>query len=144
MIKIEYPPYQPKIKTAGNREWIWDAGRKKWVALTPEEWVRQNFLQYLVQVKKYPAALIALEKEIETAGLKKRFDMVVYDNNHRPFMVVECKEMNVALTSSVLNQALQYNSVLQAPYLVITNGTHCYGFFCGDNSLRAIELLPEW
>ncbi|HMO62028.1 MAG TPA: type I restriction enzyme HsdR N-terminal domain-containing protein [Ferruginibacter sp.] len=144
MIKIEYPLYEPKIKVDAGREFIFDSTRKKWVVLSPEEWVRQNFLQYLIRVKNYPAALIAVEKEIETAGVKKRFDIVVYSNTHQPFMIVECKEMNVALTDLVLTQALQYNSVIQAPYLVITNGSHCYGFFCGDNSLKEITSLPAW
>ncbi|HQW94117.1 MAG TPA: type I restriction enzyme HsdR N-terminal domain-containing protein, partial [Ferruginibacter sp.] len=100
MIKIEYPPYQPKIKKdpafngrQADREFIFDEFRKRWVVLTPEEWVRQNFLQYLTQVKKYPASLIAVEKEIKTGELKNRFDIVVYDGNTKPWMMVECKEM---------------------------------------------------
>ena len=83
MIKIEYPPYQPKIKTEEGREMIFDEVRRRWVVLTPEEWVRQNFLQYLVQVMKYPASLIAVEKEIRLGELKKRFDIVVYDADTR-------------------------------------------------------------
>lgn len=97
MIKIEYPPYQPKIKTENGKEFIFDEFRKRWILLTPEEWVRQNFLQYLTQTKKYPASLIAIEKEIKLGELKKRFDLVVYDRNSKPWMIVECKEMNVAL-----------------------------------------------
>ena len=73
MIKIEYPAYQPKIKTVAGKEYIFDEVRKRWVMLTPEEWVRQNFLQYLLQVKKYPASLIAVEKEISLGGFKKTF-----------------------------------------------------------------------
>jgi len=142
MIKIEYPPYQPKIKEENGREFIFDAFRKRWVLLTPEEWVRQNFLQYLTQVKKYPASLIAIEKEIKLGDLKKRFDIVVYDKETKPWMIVECKEMNVALDKSVLDQVLRYNISLNVPYLVITNGSYCMACDCSQNELKEIDQLP--
>jgi hypothetical protein len=142
MIKIDYPAYQPKIKNEAGKEIIFDEVRKKWVLLTPEEWVRQNFLQYMVQVKKYPASLIAVEKEIKLGDLKKRFDIVVYDASSKPWMIVECKEMNVALNKNVLDQALRYNITMQVPYLVITNGSYCMAFQCVDNELKALSELP--
>jgi len=142
MIKIEYPPYQPKIKNEAGKEIIFDELRKKWVLLTPEEWVRQNFLQYLVQIKKYPASLIAVEKEIKLGDLKKRFDIVVYDAASKPWMIIECKEMNVELNKHVLDQVLRYNITLQVPYLVITNGSYCMAFQCMLNELKAITALP--
>ena len=142
MIKIEYPPYQPKIKTEARKEYIFDAIRKRWVLLTPEEWVRQNFLQYMVQVKKYPASLIAIEKEIELVDLKKRFDIVLY-KNAQPWMIVECKETAVALDRKVLDQVLRYNMSLKLPYLVITNGSYCYAFAVRENKLEEINELPE-
>ncbi len=142
MIKIEYPPYNPKIKKEKQREFIFDAVRKRWVVLTPEEWVRQNFLQYLIQVKKYSPALIAVEKEIQLGDIKKRFDIVVYDSNTQPLMLIECKEMNVDLTPQVLNQVLRYNIAMQVPYLVITNGAHCMAFACNNNALTELAALP--
>jgi len=142
MIKIDYPPYQPKIKIEDNKEIIFDEARKKWVLLTPEEWVRQNFLQYLVQVKKYPATLIAVEKEIKLADLKKRFDIVVYDAASKPWMIIECKEMNVELNKQVLDQVLRYNITMQVPYLVITNGSYCMAFQCINNELLELTALP--
>ncbi len=144
MIKIDYPPYQPKIKKEINKEFIFDEVRKQWVMLTPEEWVRQNFLQYLIQVKKYPAALIAIEKEIFLGDVKKRFDIIVYSKATQPWMLIECKEMNVSLDTAVLNQALRYNINLQVPYIVLTNGSHCYGFKTVDNALVELEALPEY
>ena len=141
MIKIEYPPYEPKIRTTDGNESIFDEVRKRWVVLTPEEWVRQNFLQYLIQVKQYPASLIAVEKEIQQNDVKKRFDIVVY-KNAAPWMIVECKEMNVPLDKKVLEQALRYNISLQVSYIVITNGSHCYAFSCENNSLNEIDSLP--
>lgn len=142
MITIEYPPYQPKIKKDAGKEFIFDEVRKKWIVLTPEEWVRQNFLQYLVQVKNYPASLIAIEKEIAVADTKKRFDIVVYDKNHQPFMIVECKEMNVELDNKTLDQVLRYNIPLQVPFLVITNGSYCFGFSTAGAVMNAIEEIP--
>ena len=142
MIKIEYPPYQPKIKTVTGKECIFDAIRKRWVLLTPEEWVRQNFIQYLIKIKNFPPALIALEKEIQLGELKKRFDVLVYDNNHQPWMMIECKAAEIKLDDTVLQQALRYNISLQVAYIVITNGGHCYAFFCENNSLNEIDSLP--
>ena len=150
MIKIEYPAYQPKIKTeagtagSAKSELIFDDIRKRWLVLTPEEWVRQNFLQYLILVKKYPASLIAIEKEIKLGDLKKRFDIVVYDRNTKPWMIVECKEMNVPLDKTVLDQALRYNITLQVPYLVITNGNYCMAMLLKDNTMKALKSLPEY
>jgi hypothetical protein len=144
MIKITYPAYQAKIKQEPGREMIFDEVRKLWVLLTPEEWVRQNFLQYLIQVKKYPAALIAVEKEIYLGDVKKRFDIVVYDKNTQPWMLVECKEMKVELNNMVLSQALRYNINLQVPYLVITNGVYGYAFTLLNQQLEEIDVLPEF
>ncbi len=142
MIKINYPKYQPKIKNENNKELIFDEVRKRWVILTPEEWVRQNFLQYLIQVKKYPAALIAVEKEIPLGDLKKRFDIVVYDKALVPWMIIECKEMTAELNKKVLDQILRYNIILQVPYLVITNGSYCMAFECVTNGLKQLLTLP--
>ena len=144
MIKIAYPPYQPKIKKEQGKEFIFDGIRKQWIMLTPEEWVRQNFLQYLTRVKKYPATLIAVEKEIQLGDLAKRFDIVVYDRNTRPWMIIECKEMDVVLTAQVLNQALRYNIALNVPFIVITNGTDCYGFAGNTGKLEDLHELPEY
>ena len=143
MIKIEYPPYQPKIKEEAGKEFIFDEFRKRWVILTPEEWVRQNFLQYLTQTKKYPASLIAIEKEIKLGELKKRFDIVVYDSDTKPWMIVECKEMNVVLDKSVLDQVLRYNTTLNVPYLVITNGSYCMALHLKENLMQTMDALPD-
>ncbi|MGG9970235.1 type I restriction enzyme HsdR N-terminal domain-containing protein [Ferruginibacter sp. SUN002] len=144
MIKIEYPSYQPKIKGESNKEFIFDEVRKQWLILTPEEWVRQNFLQYLMQVMQYPASLIAVEREIKLGELKKRFDIVVFDKDSKPWMIVECKEMNVALDTVVLNQVLRYNQVLQVPFLVITNGSNTVAYSTANNELTALLELPDF
>jgi len=144
VIKIDYPPYLPRIKKQDDKEFIFDEVRKKWVVLTPEEWVRQNFLQYLIQVKKYPAALIAVEKEIAVADTKKRFDIVVYSKNHQPFMIVECKEMSVVLDKRTLDQVLRYNINLRVDYLIITNGSYCYAFTTAGGVMNMAEDIPPF
>ena len=142
MIKIDYPSYQPKIKSVQEKEFIFDELRKQWTLLTPEEWVRQNFLQYLVQAKGYPSALIAIEKEIKLVDVVKRFDIVVYDYNSKPWMIVECKEMREALDEKVLQQVLRYNINLKASFVVITNGSYCYGFTGTGTKFSELENLP--
>ncbi|MEI9934083.1 MAG: type I restriction enzyme HsdR N-terminal domain-containing protein [Ferruginibacter sp.] len=142
MIKIVYPPYQPKIKKEDNKEFIFDEVRKQWVMLTPEEWVRQNFLQYLIHVQQYPASLIAIEKEMLLNDLKKRTDIIVYDKATKPWMIVECKEMNVALDEKVMQQILRYHQSIAVPYLVITNGSFCFGFEKVLNDFIEINQLP--
>ncbi len=142
MIKIEYPPYHPKIKEEAGKELIFDEARKRWVTLTPEEWVRQNFLQYLQLVKKYPVSLIAIEKEIKLGELKKRFDIVVYGKDSKPWMIIECKEMGVPLDKKVLDQVLRYNIILNVPYLVITNGSFCMALAVANGAFAEINDLP--
>ena len=144
MIKIDYPAYQPQIKKENNNEFIFDKLRKQWIVLTPEEWVRQNFLNYIILVKKYPSSLIAVEKEIKINGLKKRFDIVVYDTNSNPWMLIECKEMEVALTEKVLTQTLGYHSFLQSKFIVLTNGINCLAFENNNNQINAIPELPNF
>ncbi|HAO47796.1 MAG TPA: type I restriction enzyme HsdR N-terminal domain-containing protein [Ferruginibacter sp.] len=144
MIKIEYPPYQPRTRVEAGKEMIFDGIRKRWVALTPEEWVRQNFLQYLLQVKQYPASLVAVEKEIKLNELRKRFDVVVHDRQANPRMIIECKEMGVDLDKKVLGQVLRYNISLQVPYLVITNGSHCMAFSVAEGALKELADIPPF
>lgn len=144
MIKIEYPRYNYRIEVRAGKESIFDVVRKLWVSLTPEEWVRQNFLQYLLQVKQYPAALMAVEKEIFLGDLRKRCDIVIYDRQGKPLVIVECKAMEVELGEPVLEQILRYNISLPAKYLIITNGVNCFAFERWDTGFRALSEVPSW
>jgi len=144
MIKITYPQYSFKIKEEQGRELIFDGSRKIWVRLTPEEWVRQNFLQYLLQTMQYPAALIAVEKELQLGELKKRFDILVYDGNHLPWMMIECKSMEIQLDEKVLSQVLRYHIAIPVPYLVITNGSYCAAFEKANGRLSPITEFPPF
>jgi hypothetical protein len=143
MIDIDFPAYDFKIKEEWGKEIIFDSIRKQWVSLTPEEWVRQNFLQYLIQTKKYPASLIAIEREIALGDLRKRFDIVVY-KEAKPWMIVECKEMNVELSESTLKQILNYNIALEVKYLIITNGKATYGLSLIGKDHKWLTKIPEF
>lgn len=143
MVKVEFPKFDFRIKEAEGKELIFDEIRKQWVRLTPEEWVRQNFIQYLIQTKNYPAALIGVEKEIKLGELKKRFDVLVFDNNHQPWMMIECKAMEVKLDDDVLQQVLRYNQSLPVKYMVITNGSYTYCYE-KNNRLIGIRELPSY
>ncbi|WP_160713395.1 type I restriction enzyme HsdR N-terminal domain-containing protein [Chitinophaga solisilvae] len=126
MIIINFPAPDFKITRENNREFIFDRFRKKYVTLTPEEWVRQNFLNYLVKTLSYPQALIGIEREIYLGEMKKRFDIVIYNRSMEPWMLVECKEMNVPITQQTLEQVVRYNMVIPARYLVMTNGVNTF------------------
>lgn len=143
MIQVEYPNFAYQIKSLEQKEQIFDPFRKIWVRLTPEEWVRQNFLQVLVQKQGVPASLIAIEKEIKWGETKKRFDILVYKDT-KPWLIVECKEMNVPLSELVLQQVLQYNSKLETQYIVITNGNDTFGFNIKNQTPIVMETLPNF
>lgn len=143
MIQVEYPSFAHQIKTLDQKEQIFDPFRKIWVRLTPEEWVRQNFLQVLVQKQQVPASLIAIEKEIKWGDKKKRFDILVYKDT-KPWLIVECKEMNVPLSENVLRQVLHYNSKLETQYIVITNGNDTFGFNIKNQTPIVMETLPNF
>jgi hypothetical protein len=120
---LNLPPFAHQINSEG---FIFDVFRKKYVALTPEEWVRQHFAHYLTGHLKYPKALIKIEGGLLLNGRKKRADIIVYGKNTQPFLVVECKSFDVKLGEATFRQSAWYNYSLQAPYLVITNGLYHY------------------
>jgi hypothetical protein len=144
MIKINYPAYPFKIKEEKSKEFVFDEIRKQWVRLTPEEWVRQNFLRYLVEVMKYPSSLIAVEREIKLNDLNKRFDIVVFNNSSVPWLLVECKSMDEVLDEKVAMQVLRYNIALPVDFMIITNGEYVFGFEKVSGELKEINELPAF
>lgn len=141
MIKIHYPEKKPSIKIDQGKEWILCAIRKKWLVLTPEEWVRQNVLLFFIEVLQYPASLMSVERQIQLGDVSKRFDIVLY-RSEIPFLLVECKEMNVPISKKALDQVMRYNISLQATYFVITNGTDCYAFKKQDGQMMGVDAFP--
>ncbi|HUQ65622.1 MAG TPA: type I restriction enzyme HsdR N-terminal domain-containing protein [Flavitalea sp.] len=144
MIKIDYPVHQFRMKKENNREMIFDESRKTWLRLTPEEWVRQNFIRYLIHKKNYPSTLIALEKKIMVGEMAKRFDILVFNQQHQPWMMVECKSTAVSLNENVLDQVLRYNIAMPVRYLVITNGTSCMAFEKRITQLVPLDEIPAF
>lgn len=143
MISVNYPEPDFQIKKEAEKEYIFDGIRKKWLLLTLEEWVRQNFVQYLIKEMKYPASFIAMEKEIKLGDLKKRFDILIYDKDHNPWMMVECKSMEVRLDDAVLQQVLRYNISVPVSNIVITNGAECFAWQKNDSKLETLVALPR-
>jgi hypothetical protein len=143
---LNLPLYQFKLKQQGVRTQIFDTIRKKYVALTPEEWVRQNFLQYLIQEKKFPASLIAVEAGLKYNQLQKRMDVLVYDKQGNPHLMVECKAPEVKITQDVFDQIARYNMVFKVKYLVVTNGINhfCCMMDYTANTYSYLELIPNF
>lgn len=146
MIAITFPDPDFKIVKEAGKDLIFDQFRKKYVVLTPEEWVRQNFMNYLVKTLRYPPSLMGIEKEIFLGELKKRCDIVVYNRDTQPWMIVECKEMGVPLTQTTLEQITRYHMVLPTSYLVITNGlnTYCCVYLPEQQQWQFLEALPAY
>jgi len=144
MISVQFPEPLFRIRHEGEKKFIFDAIRKQWLLLTEEEWVRQNFVLYLKEVLHYPPAFIALEKLIHLNELKKRFDILVYNSDHQPWMMVECKEPEVKLSELVLQQLLRYNISVPVTYLVITNGHHTIGWRKENEQLTLMKEMPAF
>ena len=128
-----------RLRKQKEQTQIFDFIRKKWLVLTPEEWVRQHVLNFLVQVKKYPVSSIAIERELQLNDLKKRFDIVVYTASLKPYLIVECKAPYIALDPLVVEQVLRYNLRIGAQLVMISNGISDLVF---DQQNKVCEL-PE-
>jgi hypothetical protein len=143
MILVDFPSYDFKVQSIGGKDQIFDPCRKKWVVLTPEEWVRQNMLQYLIQVCKYPIELIAIEKTIQLGSLNKRFDILVYQET-TPWMIIECKEAKTTLNDKTILQLLQYQQVLDARFLIASNGPTTIGAEIKMGNLHMLHQFPNY
>src|ERR1039458_34602 len=144
MLTLNLPTFEHKIKQKEGRLFIWDRIRKKYIALQPEEWVRQHFINYLIEEKKVPASLISLEYGQNYNSLSKRCDIVVWDDNLKPILLVECKASHVAIDEDVYFQAVTYNSQLNVKYMVLTNGMAHQYFIRNENGFAIIEELPGY
>ena len=146
-MKLNLPSYHFKIRsTTSGKDEIFDEFRMKFISLTPEEWVRQNFMRYLKEEKKYPPALIAIEKGIVVNRMKKRFDAVVHNREGKPIMLIEFKSPDVIVSQKVMEQISRYNLTLNVDYLIISNGlTHycCYIDKKTDN-ICFLKDIPEF
>lgn len=139
MISVNWQGIELKLRHSEGRTQVFDPVRRSWVALTPEEHVRQYLLALLINRMSYPAALIAVEKAIKVGAMGKRYDVVVYSREHVPWMLVECKSPDVDISENTLHQLLQYHSVVNCRYWLLTNGRQV---FCAD-SASGVKWLSE-
>lgn len=147
MTQLNLPPYEINVTVdnAGNKM-IFDRLRRKFVVLTPEEWVRQHFVSYLIEHKGFPAGLMANEVSLSLNGTSRRSDTVVYDAHALPLVIVEYKATTVKITQKTFDQILRYNIVFRAPYLIVSNGVKHY--FCKidlkNKSYKFIQDIPNY
>lgn len=142
MQQLNLPPYKLKVKSSENKLLIFDIVRKKYIVLTPEEWVRQHFIHYLVEEKNYPISLIAVEKQLKVNTRTKRTDIVIYNTQGAPEIIVECKAPSIKISQHVFDQIARYNMELKAPYLIVTNGLFHY-YCCQNFEKKRYEFLQD-
>jgi hypothetical protein len=142
--QLNLPEYSFRITGKEGKEMILDTIRKKYVRLTPEEWVRQNFLQYLVNEGKYPPGLIGIEVMSPFNNLKKRIDILVHDRSGHPVLIVECKEPDIRLNDKVFDQIVAYNIGFKVPFLIVTNGIEHYACRINfeENNFEFLLAIP--
>lgn len=145
MIALNYPNFNIRLRNNGIRTEVFDAVRKKWLVCTPEEWVRQHLLQWLMFEKQYPASNIAIEAGLKVNHLPRRSDVLAYKNG-KPFLLAECKAPEIKITQKVFDQVFRYNLEIKAEYLLVTNGlTHFYAHFSLEkNEVTHLEMLPSY
>jgi type I site-specific restriction endonuclease len=146
MQRLNLPTYSFKLKSEDGRNLIYDDIRRRYVALTPEEWVRQNFIRYLVSEKLYPSALISLEKAFSFNQMTKRSDIMVYDRKGIPVLMVECKAPSVYVNQDVFDQIALYNLKFNVPFLIVTNGIHhyCCRYEKGQGKYQFLQEIPAY
>jgi hypothetical protein len=143
MDALNLPPFGHKISEIGGKSHIFDALRRKYVRLTPEEWVRQHMIHLLLSHYQYPKALMQCEGGLTLNQTQKRTDLVVFDRMGQPFLVVECKAPHITLNQAVFDQIARYNHVHRAPYLIVTNGLLHY-CCCIDHQTSGITFLDDF
>lgn len=142
MQQLNFPAYSFRFKNNENKVAIFDEIRKKFIILTPEEWVRQHVVRFLLEEKKYPKSYINVEKLLKVNGLKKRYDAVVFNPDGSIFILVECKAPEVKISQDTFDQIARYNMTMQAQFLMVTNGMNHY--FCQmDYENEKYEFLRE-
>lgn len=146
MQKLNFLTYSFRFKNSENKLSIFDEIRKKFIILTPEEWVRQHVLKFLIEEKKYPKSYINVEKLIKVNGMNKRYDVVIFKPNGSLLLLVECKAPEIKITQTTFDQIARYNMTLKADYLMVTNGLNHY--FCKmdfeNKKYTFLEEIPEF
>ncbi len=146
MLALNLPAYDTKITTNDGKRQIFDTLRRCYVALTPEEWVRQHFVHYLLDYKGYPATLMGNEVSITLNGMNRRCDTVVYDKALKPRAIIEYKAPTVKITKDVFAQISRYNLILKVDYLIVSNGLqhYCCKMDYNNNTFTFLQEIPEY
>jgi type I site-specific restriction-modification system R (restriction) subunit len=146
MQELNLPAYEFRIKTEGTKKYIFDLVRKRFVLLTPEEWVRQHFMRYLTEEKNYPESLMAVEKQITLNGKLFRFDLLVYCRNGQPLLIAEFKAPGVKISQDTFDQVVRYNMALKVERVVVSNGLQ--HFVCEidyqQNNYKYLREVPDF
>lgn len=138
-VKLIFPTISARMREVDGEKYIWDSLRKKWLLLTPEEWVRQHTIAWLIESRGIPALRISQEYPVNINGQHQRADIVVINESAKPHLLVECKAPEVAIDNEVVMQAIRYNAVVQARYILLTNGLSLYCFEHADGKYRAVK-----
>ena len=141
--QLNFPPYPFRIRNRDAVLQIWDNIRKKWLVLTPEEWVRQHLIRFLIEARGALPASVSQEYPIALGGTRQRADLVVFDRNGHPCLLAECKAPEVAINKQTLAQAVRYNSVLQARYIILTNGLKHYCCRYREGRYEQLRAFPR-
>ncbi|MEQ8925316.1 MAG: type I restriction enzyme HsdR N-terminal domain-containing protein [Fulvivirga sp.] len=145
MIKLNLPDFDCKLRKNAGKTEVFDIIRKKYVILLPEEWVRQNFIHFLINQQNFPKSLITIETGLKYNSLDKRSDIQVFDNQGSHFMIVECKSYKVKLDQKALDQLTMYNKTIKAKYIVLTNGiNHFCCQFNDESGYKFIDQIPMY
>ena len=146
MLQLNLPEYNFRIKKQDEKLFIFDSQRKKYVSLTPEEWVRQHFIQFLIEEKGYPAAYLSIEKQLSMNGMKKRCDAILYNIHASPILIIEFKAPTVAITQATFDQVAVYNAKLKVDYFMISNGIehYCCKVDTKNSHYEFLVELPEY
>ncbi len=140
MIQLNLPPFDIKLRGTRQSPQIFDILRHRYVALTPEEWVRQHFIHFLTEHRHFPTSLLANEVQLKVAGKTLRADTILYNKQLKPVMIVEYKAPNIAITQKVFDQITAYNMLLHVDYLVVSNGLQHYAFYKDPDSKKYLPL----
>ena len=146
MNKLNLPAFNPALKKEQGKVYIFDNIRKKYVVLTPEEWVRQHFINYLIQELKYPKSLFRIEGSISYNKLQKRSDILIYNRQGKPWMLIECKSPTIKLSQKAFNQVAVYNMTIGATYIAVTNGMihYCYPAIGTGDEVKFLDEFPDF
>lgn len=142
MENLNIPYFQSRIEQRGEKKFIFDPFRKQYLILTPEEWVRQQFLHWICNDFGYPKGLVAVETPLKYNKLKKRADAVIYNSQLKPVMIIEFKSPQVSITEKTFEQAVRYNFAFKTPYIILTNGLTHYCCFINHNQ-KKVEYLSQ-